>query len=67
MFQGAQGPDVERTGPLRKADAASTTRVDKQSSASKDNLAGMEQRGPAVSAPAMLALANFEPLHGRIH
>ena len=67
MFQGAQVPDVKRTKPLWKADAACIFNLDKQRSASKNSQARMKQRGPAVSVPAILSLANFEQLHGRIH
>ena len=67
MVQGAEVPDVERTRPLREADAACVFQLHLQRAAAKNRHGGMEQRGPAVSVPAVLPLANFQQLHGRIN
>ena len=67
MFQGAEVPDVERTRPLREADAACIFQLfHLQRVAYKSSYGNMEQRGPAVSMPFFLPPANLQQLHGRI-
>ena len=67
MVQGAEVPDVERTRPLREADAACISqRFHLQRAASKNSYGSLEQLVPAIIVPAFLPLANFQQRHGQI-
>ena len=63
MLQGAKVPDVKRTRLLRQTDAVPPFRLDYERTASENSEGAMEQRGPAISVPAVLSLANSEELH----